>query len=60
MKWKDKENQSDCLGEKLPHGIMVSVYVQMCVNCHVLKNVIIVKVEIIQRERDTDLRTWLK
>lgn len=49
MKWKVQENQSDCLGEKQPHGILISVYVQMCVNCYVLKNMIIVKVKIIQR-----------
>lgn len=48
MKWKDKEKQSDSLGEKQPHKILVSEFVQMCVNCYVLKIMIILKVQIIQ------------
>lgn len=51
MKWKDKETQLDCLGAKQSHRVLVSVYVQMCVNCYVLKNMIVVKVKIIQRTR---------
>lgn len=48
MKWKDKENQSDSLGEKQPQKIFVSDFVQMCVNCYVLKIMIIFKVQIIK------------